>query len=78
MTRCAFRSPNWSPTWADTHGLMPPAPMASTASPNTRPSCVVFTARMTCPAQYTAESAKITRYLPSQASAAMAPRMGSA
>jgi hypothetical protein len=32
-SRYALRVPNWSPTWAETQGLMPPEPIAIIASP---------------------------------------------
>src|SRR5262249_43020785 len=84
VSNCLFDSPNWSPTFADTHGLMPPAPAATRISPIASTHCcpkwtpneVSISASVNWPRQYTIDRKKIVLYLPSQPSAMIAPKNG--
>ena len=43
--------PNWSPTWAETQGFIPPEPIAIIVKPRDKPSLVSSKANAMCPAQ---------------------------
>ena len=67
--------PNWSPTLAETQGLMIPAPVAIRIIAIARPSRVWSSVRTMNPMQYTTENHTMVLNFPNHRSEMTAPTM---